>query len=176
MIRIETDRLILRNFTPEDWKDLAELGIKYEETELAKFDEGPWPSDIEEYKNIVKQMSERDDFLAVLLKENKKFIGLIFKGDSAEGKYEFGYNFLADYQGKGYATESCKATLDYIFEVLNAEDVIAGTAKINTKSCQLLERLGFKFVREKNISFRKDEKGNPIEFVGVDYILSRKKN
>ncbi len=48
MIRIETERLIIRNFTVDDWKDLAELAIKYEESELDKYDEGPWPANFED--------------------------------------------------------------------------------------------------------------------------------
>ena len=173
MIKLETERLIIRNFEVNDWEELAELAIKYEETDLAKYDEGPWPSDIEEYKSIVEDMSKKDDFLAVVLKENSKLIGLIFKADKKEGNYEFGYNFHSDYHGKGYATESCKVSLDYMFKELNAKIITAGTAKINQPSNNLLKRLGFKFVREKNIAFRKDENGNPIEFVGVDYILKR---
>jgi len=61
-----------------------------------------------------------------------------------------------------------------MFRELEAEIVIAGTAKVNKPSNNLINRLGFEFVGEKNISFRKDEKGNPIEFVGVDYSLMRK--
>ena len=58
--------------------------------------------------------------------------------------------------------------------VLKAKTITAGTAKINTPSNKLLKRLGFEFVEEKEQAFRKDEKGNPIEFVGLEYILIRK--
>ncbi|MCE7741827.1 MAG: GNAT family N-acetyltransferase, partial [Candidatus Heimdallarchaeota archaeon] len=169
MIRLETDRLIIRNFTLDDWEDLAELAMKYEQSELAKYDEGPWPNNLEEYKSIVKNFSEGDDFVAVILKEEKKLIGLIFKAKKEEKRFEFGFNFHSDFHGMGYATESCQAVLDYIFKVLEAEIVTAGTAKINNPSNNLLKRLDFSFVGEKNISFRKDEEGKPIEFVGVDY-------
>ncbi|MHA1222374.1 MAG: GNAT family N-acetyltransferase [Candidatus Heimdallarchaeaceae archaeon] len=74
----------------------------------------------------------------------------------------------------GYATESCKATLDDLFKALDAVLVTAGTAKINEPSRKLLERLGFNLVGDKIISFRKDEEGNPIKFVGLDYMLSKK--
>ena len=173
MIFLETERLTIRNFMVDDWMDLAELAMKYEETELAKYDAGPWPSDLEEYKSIVERFAKTDDFLAVVLKENDKLIGLIVKAKKEEKEYEFGFNFHSDLQGKGYATESCKAVLDYMFEVLDAVLVTAGTAKINKPSNRLLSRLGFNLEGDKIISFRKDEKGKPIEFVGVDYSLSR---
>ena len=174
MIILETERLIIRNFKADDWMDLSELAMKYEETELAKYDEGPWPDNQEDYMGIAEGFAKGDDFLAVVLKENSKLIGLIFKGDKGNGKYEFGFNFHYNYHGKGYATESCKVVLDFMFRELEAEIVIAGTAKVNKPSNNLINRLGFEFVGEKNISFRKDEKGNPIEFVGVDYSLMRK--
>ena len=173
MINLETERFFIRNFSINDWEDLAELAMKYEETELAKNDEGPWPNDLEEYKGMVEDFAKGDDFLAVILKENMKLIGLIFKGKKEENTFEFGFNFHSDYHGKGFATESCKVTLDYLFDALDAKLVTAGTAKVNEPSNNLLKRLGFKFVKEKKISFRKDEEGKPIEFVGVDYILSR---
>ncbi len=174
MIRLETGRLIVRNFTLDDWEDLAELAMKYEQSELAKYDEGPWPSNLEEYKSIVQNFSEGDDFVAVILKEPKKLIGLIFKAKKEDGRFEFGFNFHSDFHGMGYAIESCQAVLDYIFEVLDAEIVTAGTAKINKPSNNLLRRLGFCLIGEKKISFRKDKEGKPIEFVGLDYSLSRK--
>lgn len=174
MIELETERLIIRNFDAKDWKDLAELAMKYEQTELAKYDEGPWPNNLEEYKGIVEGFAKGDDFLAVVLKENSKLIGLILKAKRDEEEYEFGYNFHSDFHGKGYATEGCKVTLDYMFNVLDAKIVKAGTAKVNIPSNMLLKRLGFQFVGEKLISFRKDEEGEPIEFVGVDYVLSRR--
>lgn len=173
MIRLETERLVVRNFIHADYKDLAELAMKYEKSELAKYDEGPWPDNLEEYKGIVEEFSKGVDFLAVVLKENNKLIGLIFKGDKGKGKYEFGFNFHYNYHGKGYATESCKVVLDFMFKELEAEIVMAGTAKVNKPSNNLLKRLGFELEGEKNISFRKDEEGNPIEFVGVDYSLMR---
>ena len=173
MIELETERLFIRNFKADDWKDLAELAMKYEETDLAKYDEGPWPNNLEEYKGIVQNFAKADNFLAVVLKENNKLIGLIFKAAKEESRFEFGFNFDSDFQGRGYATESCKAILEYLFEVLDAVLVTAGTAKINKPSNRLLTRLGFKLVGDKIISFRKDEEGKPIEFVGVDYSLSR---
>ena len=93
MINLETERFFIRNFSINDWEDLAELAMKYEETELAKYDEGPWPNDLEEYKGMVEDFAKGDDFLAVILKENMKLIGLIFKGKKEENTFEFGFNF-----------------------------------------------------------------------------------
>ena len=173
MIDLETEKLLIRNYRVDDWKDLAELGMKYEETDLAKYDEGPWPDDLEVYKGMVQDLAKSDDFLAVVLKETKKLVGLIYKAAKENKKYEFGFNFNTDYQGKGYASESCKVVVDYIFDILKANLITAGTAKVNAPSNKLLLKLGFKQVGEKTIAFRKDENGNPIEFEALDYVLKQ---
>ena len=42
MITIETDRLTIRSFCPDDWQDLQEVAIQYRASESAKY-EDPWP-------------------------------------------------------------------------------------------------------------------------------------
>jgi RimJ/RimL family protein N-acetyltransferase len=172
MIGIETDRLIIRNFTVNDWQDLYELAMDYEQSELAKYDYGPWPSNLDEYKKIVEGFSQVDDFVAVALKEEEKLIGFISIGKKEEGdEHNFGFVFNSGFHGKGYATESCRAVLSYMFKELKVKKISTGTAKINKASNALLQRLGFKILGENKNSFRKDEEGNPIEFVSIDYIL-----
>lgn len=175
MIKIDTERLIIRNFTPNDWEDLFEVGMKYEESAYAKYDHGPWPDSPDVYKGIVKGWSKSDDYLAVVLKVNQKLIGFISlpKKQNTEINYGFGFVFHPDFHGSGYATESCNAVIKYIFEVLQADQIITGTAKDNTPSCNLLERLGFVPREEAITSLRKDEEGNPIEFIGIEFKLSR---
>lgn len=77
MIDIETERLIIRNFAPSDFEALSVIGTKYEATESAKYDHGPWPNSLNEYKMIVEEWSKGDDHLAVVLKSNNKLIGFI---------------------------------------------------------------------------------------------------
>ncbi|NPD89315.1 MAG: GNAT family N-acetyltransferase [Asgard group archaeon] len=175
MIKLETERLIIRNFTIEDWKDIATIAMHYEETELAKYDEGPWPNTLEEYRKIADWFAKGDDFVAVVLKAEKKMIGWIAKARNRkkEKEFNFGYIFHLDFHGKGYATESCLAVIKYIFEELDAELIVSGTAKINEPSNKLLKRLGFTPIGETTQAFRKDEEGKPIEFVGVDYVLRK---
>ena len=175
MIRLETERLIIRNFTADDWKDIAKIAMNYEKSEYAKTDDGPWPNNLEEYKGIAEWFAKGDDFVAIVLKAEKQLIGWIAKArnEEKEKEFNFGYIFHNDFHGKGYATESCSAIIKYIFEVLQANKVISGTAKVNIPSNKLLKRLGFNKIGETIQCFRKDEEGNPIEFVGNDYSLCR---
>ena len=80
MIKLETERLIIRNFKSDDWKDIAVIAMDYEQSEYAIYDHGPWPSNQEEYKGIAEWFVKGDDFAAILLKEEEKLIGWIAKG------------------------------------------------------------------------------------------------
>ena len=176
MIRIETERLLIRNFTPEDWKDLLEISQKYEKTEMAKYDQ-QFPQTEEDMKHIVNWIAKGDGFAAVVLRENPKVIGLLQFQRRGEIKKEivhgFGYVFNSDYQGNGFATEASKEILNFVFKEFKAKRIVAGTAAVNTKSCKLLERLGFREIKRKKASFRKDSKGNPIEFIASEYELKQ---
>jgi len=76
MIVIETDRLTIRNFGPDDWQDLQEVAVQYRTSEWAKY-EDPWPTSTEEVKGMVEWFAKGDDYLAVCLKATGKLIGLV---------------------------------------------------------------------------------------------------
>jgi ribosomal-protein-alanine N-acetyltransferase len=175
MIYRETNRLHIRNFRNEDWVDLLEIAQKYENSEFAKYDH-KWPQTADEMKQAVDWFSAGDSFVAIELKADEKVIGLISlpKNESItdENVYGFGYVFNLDYQGKGYAIESCMNILDYLFNEIKIDKIITGTAVVNKKSCELLERLGFKETSRKKHHFRKDSNNKPIEFLAAEYEVS----
>jgi RimJ/RimL family protein N-acetyltransferase len=57
--------------------------------------------------------------------------------------YEIGYRFKPEYWGKGFATETAKAALDYTFNTLKAEVACAMTHHENLASKSVLEKNGF---------------------------------
>ncbi|KAF2096184.1 acyl-CoA N-acyltransferase [Rhizodiscina lignyota] len=61
---------------------------------------------------------------------------------------DIGYAFLDAYQGKGYATESCQALLDYCRNEFNQQQYLCFTRSWNQASRALAERLGFKLEAE----------------------------
>ncbi|MBK5115200.1 MAG: GNAT family N-acetyltransferase [Candidatus Heimdallarchaeota archaeon] len=175
MIKRETERLVLRNFTPDDWEAMLELSQQYEQTDMAQYDQ-QFPQTVEGMKEAVVWLSSGDSFAAVVLKSNQKMIGLVqFQRKekfTSEVVHGFGYIFNSDYHGKGYATEACRNVLVYLFDELKIDKCIAGTAAVNTSSRKLLERLGFKKVNQKTAHFREDSDGNPIEFQTTEYALT----
>ncbi len=71
------------------------------------------------------------------------------------------YALLPDYAGKGYATEAAAKILDYAFNVLDFDYLIAATDRPNVKSSEVCEKLGMELVDEKTI----DEK--PTQFYKI---------
>lgn len=171
---IETERLTIRNFRKDDWEDLREMILQYESSEYAVYDH-QWPTSEDELKGIADWFSKGDRFLAVCLKRTGRFIGLVSLNEDGcqEEVYGLGYILNFDYHGRGYATEACKAVVDYAFAGLGAERVVTGTAAANRPSCRLLERLGLKRMGESTGSFRRSPDGKPIEFTAFTYALSK---
>jgi ribosomal-protein-alanine N-acetyltransferase len=188
MIRLETERLIIRNFRASDWEALHEMIVQYEASELAAYDQ-PWPTMPEEIQKVAEWFASGDSFLAVCLNDEPhrdsgahrhdtgRFIGFVAlneEGQTDGGRvFNLGYVFNFSYHGQGYATEACRAVLDHAFEQLGAAKVVTGTAAVNTASCRLLERLGFKKTGESTGCFRNAPDGKLIEFLGYSYALSR---
>jgi len=172
---METDRLVIRHFNVGDWHDLQEMIIQYEASEYAKYDH-EWPTSTEEIKRITEWFADGDSYLAVCLKTTRKLIGYIAlnQGEKEDGlEFNLGYCFNSDYHGKGYATEGCRAVIDYAFGQLAADRVITRTAAANDRSCQLLMRLGMRETGRSTGSFGKTQDGKSIEFVGLSFAISR---
>jgi len=167
-ILIKTKRLFIRNFMKDDHNDLFEY---LSDKETYKFEPGE-PITIETAKNLCNERSKNDKFLAVQLKN--KVIGHIYFDQIKPRKlltWEVGFIFNKKYQGKGYATESLMAIIEYGFKNKNIHKIIAHCSPKNVSSWKLLERVGMR--REgklrKNIYFNKDKKGNPIWLDTYEY-------
>ena len=59
------------------------------------------------------------------------------------GQLELSYMFLPQYWGQGYAYDSIRCVLDYCRDELHLTQIVSETQKQNTRSCNLLQRLGY---------------------------------
>ncbi len=95
MITIETNRLNIRNFHPDDWQDLQDLAVQYQASEWAKY-EDPWPTSAEEVKGMAAFFASGDSYLAACQKATGKLIGLIAierRKEQEERVHNLGYVF-----------------------------------------------------------------------------------
>ena len=157
---METKRLIIRKFIPDDWQDLYEY---LSQTQVVKYEPYDVFTEAESIQEAVRR-SEDDRFWAVCLKDCGKLIGNICLSKQDFDTWELGYVFNQNYQGMGYATEAAAFLIDYVFKNHNARRITAMCNPLNKPSWKLLERLGL--CREghliQNIYFKKDENGNPV--------------
>ena len=168
---METERLMIRRFRPDDSKDLHEY-LSQEETVQYE------PYDIfteEDSKQEALNRSANDAFWAVCLKSSEKLIGNIYLAEQAFETWELGYVFNADLLGHGYATEAVSALIGYAFEERNAHRIAAMCNPLNERSWRLLERVGMR--REgwllQNTYFKKDAQGIPIWQDTYEYAVLR---
>ena len=159
MEAIQTGRLTLRNFSPDDWRDLHEMIVDYQASEYAQYDDR-WPTSEEEIQGIAKWFSEGDAYLAVCLRDTGKVIGFVALNERNEGDgpaRNLGYVFNSDYHGQGYATEACRAAIAYVFERLGESRFVTGTHAANVPSRRLLGRLGFRELGDGVYRLERDE-------------------
>jgi ribosomal-protein-alanine N-acetyltransferase len=156
---LETDRLKIRNFSPDDWPELQELAIQYQASEWAKYDV-PWPTSDEQVKGMASWFASGDEYLAVCLKATGKLIGMIAidrRPDQAGQVHNLGYVFHPGYHGQGYATEGCRAAMGYLFGQLEAESILTGTHPANEPSVRLLKRLGLNEISQGEFAMSRAE-------------------
>ncbi|MGN0341663.1 MAG: GNAT family N-acetyltransferase [Roseburia sp.] len=158
-MRLETERLVLRNFEENDYDDLFEFLSQRKDDEFEAY------PDIT-YENGREHLAYRvgsDEFFAIELRETGKVIGNIYFGKRDFEAKELGYIVNKNYQRKGYAKEAITEVLKGAFDS-GVHRVYAECAPENEGSWKLLESLGFE--REaffkKNVYFKKDECGKPM--------------
>jgi len=154
----------------DDYNDLYEY---LSDKETYEFEPGE-PITVEAAKKLCNERSRNNNFLAVQLK-NKVIGHIYFTQMMPIGlmTWETGFIFNKKYQGKGYATESLMAIIEYGFKNMNIHKVIAHCSPKNTRSWKLLERV--KMRREgklrESIYFDIDENENPIWLDTYEYGL-----
>ena len=175
MQALYTERLVIRNFRPDDWRDLHEMIALYAASEYAQYDH-QWPTSPEEIQGVAVWFAQGDSFLAVCLKATDKVIGFLAltREESDDGpEHHLGYVFNTNYHCQGYATEACRAAIDHVFGELGTARIVVGTAAANQPSRRLLGRLGLHETGRGRVSFQHAPDGTPTTFESVSFALSR---
>jgi len=143
---IETDRLRLRLFRPEDLDPLASM---FSDPEVMRYvaDGKPAGRDVaEKALTSVIDHWRRLGFgrWAAEDKETRQFVG--FGGlRSLFGMPEVVYHFAPTHWGKGLATELARASLRYGFEEHRFERIVAIAKPENAASIRVMEKVGMHY-------------------------------
>ena len=129
-MKIESKRLILRDWQDKDVNDLVE-GLN--NIEVSKWMVGvPFPyteNDAKNFINRAKNQNEKEKIcLAIVLKENNKVIGgtEIANINKKDGTAGGGIWLNEKYQKNGYGTEAFSARIKYCFEELGLRRIENG--------------------------------------------------
>ena len=155
-IYIETERLYIRPLSLTDLDGMFEMDC---DPVVHKFlGNKPYTSIEQSRETIEYVMSQYRDYgigrWAVLEKRTDDFVG--WTGHKYIGGpvnkhtnyYDYGYRLTRKHWGKGYATESGKASLHYGIEQLGFKDIYAMTDINNGASRHILEKLGFRYIED----------------------------
>lgn len=136
-----TNRCKLMEIQQSDYDDVKEL---YLDDEVRKFLGGA----VEEKYCVVKfnemlELKNSHWYWVIRNKESMEFIGLISLDTHVDGiGTEISYQLLPKWWRKGYGKETVNKVLEYAFEELRLNIVVAETQSANVQSCKLLESLG----------------------------------
>lgn len=148
-MKLETERLILRDFVKDDWQRVLEyqsdpLYLRYNEwTERT-------PRAVQEFVGwFLSQQAQQPRIkyqLAIVLKSTNQLIGNCGVRMDSENALEAdtGYELDPKHWQHGYATEAAHAIVDFGFNHFGVHRIWAACIAENVASAHVLEKLGLK--------------------------------
>ena len=147
MIKLETDRLILRKWTEADAQSLFEYAKDPDVGPIAG-----WPphKSVEESLDVIRNVLNGEECYAICEKGKNKAIGaieLMLKGRTdrlkRDDECELGYWLGKPFWGRGYMPEAAPQIIRRGFEELGMNTIWCGYYDGNRKSKRVQEKLGF---------------------------------
>src|SRR5262245_22219172 len=175
---LETERLVLRRFTPEDIDTLVELDS---DPEVMHYITGGRATPREEIAHDILpaflryyEDGDRYGFWAAIEKSTGTFLGWFHFRPAAgrpSDEPELGYRLRRSAWGQGYATEGSRALIRKGFTELGVRRVVAETMAVNTASRRVMEKAGMTLTRTFHQEWPDRIPGD--EHGDVEYALTR---
>lgn len=150
MIKLETERLIIRDHVEDDIYSLHKLIS--DEKVMYYLPEIKTKSLDESMENLYEAIKESKlnnrtkYYFGIVLKDSNEYVGEIGYTvllDSTEGKVvNLGYFILQEYWGKGFTSEAVKEVINYAFKQGDVIKVETGCLKENTASEKVMKSIG----------------------------------
>ena len=162
-MKLETERLILREFEESDWQAVHEYAS---DPEVVRYMQ--WTTKTkEETKDYIRrtilnqqEQPSRNYKFALVRKADKRFIGqcsIINISNPEDGEAGIVYVLNRSFWNHGYMTEAVKRVVDFGFSELGLHRIYATLAPDNFASARLLEKAGMQ--REGHLRGHKYIKG-----------------
>ncbi len=162
---ISTSRLIFREFSTEDAEDMFALNSN---PKVIKYTGDKAFSSLEETIKVLINYDQYQKYgfgrWAVVDKATNSFLGWCgLKYHPESDEVDLGYRFFEEHWGKGLATESSQACLEYGFKEIKLNRIIGRVVNENIASIKVLKKLDFQFCKS-------------IDFDGMDGSIFEKYN
>lgn len=172
---IKTERLILRPFKNEDLDEFYEYASVDGVGQMA----GWLPHENKEKSQMILSMFIEEKKTFAIVYKNKVIGSLgIEKYSETEYSYlndlngrEIGYVLSKSYWGNGFMPEAVKAVIKYLFETIKLDFVTIAHFDWNNQSRRVIEKCGFKYVKDIEYTTRYETKEHACA-----YVLMNKKN
>jgi ribosomal-protein-alanine N-acetyltransferase len=148
MILVETERLFVRQWVPDDWKRFRPLGTDPRVLEFLNAE--PWSDErIQRFINKGIEVAKTRGWILwpVIHREYALLIGFCGFSDEFPPDVEIGWRFLPEYWGKGLATEAARAVMQYGFDRFGFRRLVCVPQAGNWRSIRVAEKLGMAFER-----------------------------
>ena len=145
-MRIETERLIITEFTPDMAQAVHENSLDEDNRRFVPDEVFETVEDAEETLAFLISRYGRSDgpfAFPVLTRAEGKNIGYVQLVPLGGGIWEVGYHIAKPYTGNGYAKEAVQAFLPFITDAIGINEVHGVCLADNTASRHVLARCGF---------------------------------
>jgi ribosomal-protein-alanine N-acetyltransferase len=162
-VSAETSRFILREIIPSDLDGLFELDS---DADVHRYLGNEPVKNKEQIAEVIQFI--RNQYLvngigrwAIIEKNTNNFVGwtglklVTEMVNKHQNYYDLGYRIIRKYWGKGIATETARAVLDYGFKNLNVDKIYSIVHPQNESSKNVLHKLGF--IYQESFDFDNEE-------------------
>lgn len=143
MIVLETERLYLRHWVPNDWVRFKPLLI--DPRVIQYVPQRDWTD--EKIQSRICEYTQQSEtrgwtLWPVILRSKSEFIGFCGFGEEDNSEVGMGWRLLPEYWGQGLATEAAAATLQHGFSTWGFSHVVAYVQEPNVASIRVMEKIG----------------------------------
>ncbi|MGH6981491.1 MAG: GNAT family N-acetyltransferase [Stellaceae bacterium] len=142
-LTIETERLRLTPFAPEDAEELWHITDDPAIIDAIAFLRAPFTLD--DARALIGQNENgRDLFRGVRRRADNLLVGLVGSHDRGTETFEIGYWIGTAFQRRGYASEAARGVIGWLNGRSPQPRIVAECRPANRASWRVLERLGFR--------------------------------
>ena len=144
---LTTERLTLRQLSIDDQQHIFALRS---DKEINKYLDRQSSKTIEDAIDFINKINDNikknnSIYWAITLTNTRTFVGTIclFDFSNETSSCEIGYELMTTFQGQGIMKEAAETVIDYAFQTLQLQKIIASTHNGNRRSTNLLRKFNF---------------------------------